>query len=44
MEGIESGETADEGFGFIGNRIPVRAVEFYSGIDEGGGVVRTKGG
>jgi len=43
MEGIESGETADEGFGVIGDRVPVRAVELDCGIGEGGGVVRTKG-
>jgi len=44
VEGIESGETPDEGFGFIGNWVPVRAVEFNFGIGEGGGVVRTKEG
>ena len=44
MEGIEGSETADEGFCFIRNRVPVRALEFDFGVDEGGGVVRTKEG
>ena len=47
VERIESGETPNEGFGVIGNRVPVRTLEFDLGVGvllgEGGRVVCTKG-
>ena len=41
VELIESGETLDEGFGLIRNRVPVQTLEFNFGVGEGR-VVRTK--
>ena len=48
MEQIESGETPNEGSSLIGNRVPVRTLEFDFGIGvllgEGDRVVCMKGG
>ena len=42
MEQIKSGETPDEGFGFIGNWVPVWTLIFKFGVGDGR-VVCTKG-
>ena len=48
MEWIDSGKSLDEGFSLIGNRVPVRTLEFDSEVSdllgEGSGVVGTKRG
>jgi len=48
MEWIDSGKSLDEGFSLIGNRVPVRTLEFDSGVSnslgEGCCVVGTKRG
>ena len=48
MERIDSGETPDEGFGLIGDWVPVRTLEFDFGIrvllGEDGHVVCAKWG
>jgi len=40
MEWIEGSETSDKGFGLIGNRAPVRTMEFGFGVNVFAGQVR----
>ena len=48
MERVDSSETSDEGFGLLGNGVPVRTLKFDFGscdlLGEGGGVVGTEKG